>query len=335
MDLALVASTHTKNIDQLLLNTKAQHDLGTSYLAELHAKGCRLDEIAKKDMMVISYDDWADWVQSHVDDIMGGQPESKSAQSFKENMIRSLKSMRIGKGSMKQAGLVELSYTDEEEQFIFAYAVVCCNDTKKKEMHVMVSGFGKKWMSPQGAPLDSAIWEARTPAIMGYLNHGALMQLKQQLPELDPMARYMNVKVKFAPRVRHAGQYLHIGGVSDDLRVWPEDNHEGSIWKIQPAAFRGQTIPGAYFITPWFRHSGMHLAAGGAPDDIRVWPLGEDWRALAWTFSQMSDDMATFNIRNATRHQNMDLVIGGRSDDVRCYSPVPVDDGAGWMIELV
>merc|ERR1719263_641916 len=133
----------------------------------------------------------------HADDVMGGHPESESAEVFKTSMVRSLKTMRMGTATMRDGQLVELNYADAEAQFIFGYTAVCVNMKKVQEMHVFVSGFGKKWESAPGHALDKPWWDDNADNVKGFVKYGALKQAKDLLQP--------HVAVEAAPAAAPAG----------------------------------------------------------------------------------------------------------------------------------
>lgn len=187
-DLALVVNKHTPEIQKQWASTKPSFDKVTTVMDGLKTKkqedGSKMLEINKTEQEVIDHDSWYDWVNAHVDDVMGNIPVdsmTSETREFRKEMISAMRMMKSGDAHMKQGEIVELSFEVGAEQFLFGYCAVCVNDREKKEMHVAVSGFGKKWQQAVGMKMDRPWWDSHADDVKGFLRHGALDQLKGYL----------------------------------------------------------------------------------------------------------------------------------------------------------
>jgi hypothetical protein len=80
-----------------------------------------------------------------------------------------------------------------------------------------------------------------------------------------------------SPWCKHEGMFLHVGGVAEDMRVWPlkSEDWRASAWKFTPN--------GDHFnITNVERYAGSFLHVGGSTTDIRCYSCEPDHDGNGW-----------------------------------------------------
>lgn len=210
-----MAKIHCATVNKALLTIKPQYDTTQAYMKNLQTKEGegKFTEISMTDSMCIDYSDWDDWCEMHADDVMGGHPESKGAEVFKKSMIRSLKGMRMGTATMRDGQFVELNYADAAAQFIFGYTAVCANMREVREMHVFVSGFGKKWESAPGHALDKPWWDDNAANVKAFVKYGSLSQVQENLQDFaeeEPVVEEPAVPVAKEPVWRDVTSWVEL-----------------------------------------------------------------------------------------------------------------------------
>lgn len=179
VDLGAIKGQNNDELDAAIQSTASTHaDIGQR-LAALPVKGA-MQEIASCETVVVRRDMFPTWVERHVDAIMGGHPSTPEAQPFKQALVKQMKGMKFG-SSFKESQIVELEYIPCGKEFIFGHAALSYYNRDTHEVHVVVSGHGKKWAMADGQSMDRGFWEDHSDDLKKFCRHGALQQIRLEL----------------------------------------------------------------------------------------------------------------------------------------------------------
>lgn len=179
VNLGTIKAQNHDNLDRAIQATAAKHAEIGRRLAALPIKG-RMTEIASCETVVVRRDMFPTWVERHADAIMGGHPSTPEAQKFKSELVKQMKGMKFG-SNFKESQIVELEYTPSGQEFIFGHAALSHYNKDTQEVHVVVSGHGKKWQMADGQSMDRNFWQDHTDDLKAHCRHGALSQIRLEL----------------------------------------------------------------------------------------------------------------------------------------------------------
>lgn len=178
MNCSLMAQWHLKNLDDKIRATRNKSDEVRNKMEELvtkYGKG-KFSEISTADAQLFTFADFKEFAGHFPGEVTKDHPDptSASAVKFRQQLMTSLRNALFSSATQTDIQLVELDYTEEAKQFLFAITVLYVKDNEKKMMHFLSCCFGKQWTSATGHALDKDWWDDHDASVKAFLQHGAL-----------------------------------------------------------------------------------------------------------------------------------------------------------------